>query len=116
MTEYDEQAIAAQPAKSYVRTCSMYFEYPIGGNFSLLQRREKAMFIGDEPQAPVFLDEFVVRRPADMGASFPLLNPETNEPLPGNPTLTYQELFVALFSFAWANMVAHDAELPAEGE
>jgi hypothetical protein len=112
MPEYREQAAAATETKSHIRTRSIYFEYPHDAPFSILQRRDLLHTYSDGSLRADFHDEFIVRPPESMQETFVLRNPQTNDPLPGSPTMTYQDLLVALFSFGWHTMEQHDA-LPA---
>lgn len=83
---------------SYTRGRSLYFENPLNSTPSLLVREERVINLIDS-----MLIEHAgeIRKVVDdLAVSFALRNPATNEVIPG-AAMTYQDLYVGLFSLYW---------------
>lgn len=108
MSDYRESSIAGT---SYTRGRSMYFENPKDSNPSLLVREETVINLADR-----VITEHAgeIRKVVDdLNVEFPLRNPATNEIIEGQ-TMTYQDLYVGLFSLYWSLALARDAEEAAK--
>lgn len=103
MSDYRETSVSGT---SYTRGRSLYFENPLGSNPSLLVREETVINLADR----------VITEPAgeirkvvtDLSVEFPIRNPATNEIIEGQ-TMTYQDLYVGLFSLYWHLALERDA-------
>lgn len=95
MTEYKESSVAGT---SYKRGRSLYFENPRNNIPALLIREELVTILTDreiiEPAGEI------LKNITDLSISFPLRNPQTNEIIE-NLSMTYQDLYVGLFSLYW---------------
>lgn len=107
MTDDYRQSTVAGTA--YQRARSMYFENPRGANPSLLVREERVTILADrEISEPA--GEINVTIPVEqMATEFQLRNPTNNEPVPDG-TMTYGDLYVALFSLYWHLAESRDAQ------
>lgn len=92
---------------SYVRGRSMYFENPRGGVPSVLIRLEEVTTLADGRVVTRDAGE-INKSFDDMNTSFNLRNPETNEVIQ-DATITYQDVFVSLFSAFWHLAEEHQA-------
>ena len=108
MSDYRETSVAGT---SYTRGRSLYFENPYNSTPSLLIREETIINLADR----------VITEPAgeirkvvdDLTVEFPLRNPATNEIIEG-ATMSYQDLYVGLFSLYWKLALDRDAAAQAE--
>jgi hypothetical protein len=108
MSDYRETSVAGT---SYTRGRSLYFENPYNSTPSLLIREETIINLADR----------VITEPAgeirkvvdDLTVEFPLRNPATNEIIEG-ATMSYQDLYVGLFSLYWK--LARDRDAAAQAE
>jgi hypothetical protein len=108
MSDYRESSIAGT---SYTRGRSMYFENPLGSPPALLVREETVINLADR-----VITEHAgeIRKVVDdLTVEFPLRNPATNEIIEGQ-TMTYQDLYVGLFSLYWKLALDRDAEIAAQ--
>jgi len=91
---------------SYQRGRSLYFENPRAATPSLLVREERVTILADR----------VIAEPAgeirkvvtDLSVAFPLRHPLTNDLIPGQQ-MTYEQLYVGLFSLYWHLAEERDA-------
>lgn len=94
---------------SYQRARSLYFENPKGGTPSLLIREERVTTLADR-EICEHAGEINISIPVEqMSTEFQLRNPTNNDPVP-NGTMTYGDLYVALFSLYWHLAEARDAQ------
>lgn len=108
--DYRETSVAGT---SYTRGRSLYFENPLGSAPSLLIREETVINLADR-----VITEHAgeIRKVVDdLGVEFPLRNPATNEVIEGQ-SMTYQGLYVGLFSLYWSLALNRDAEEAANAE
>lgn len=108
MADYRESSIAGT---SYTRGRSMYFENPANSSPSLLIREETVINLADR-----VITEHAgeIRKVVDdLSVEFPLRNPATNEIIEGQ-SMTYQDLYVGLFSLYWKLALDRDAEEAAK--
>lgn len=102
MAEYKESSIAGT---SYQRGRSMYFENPRLSTPSLLIREERVTILADreiiEPCGEI------LKTVDDLSVSFQMRNPQTNQLIEG-ATMTYQDLYVALYSLYWSLALERD--------
>lgn len=107
MAEYGEQIIDQVVITKYLRARKLEIDYPKGLSPSMRVDREWCVNTnGEESFEPG--DSFISSLPENMLEEFPLRNPLTNEIIP-EMTMSYQNLYIALFSFVWAVMEQHDA-------
>lgn len=109
MTDYRKTDVAGT---SHVRGRSLYFENPLGGTPAVLVREEQVTSLSDrvvcEPCGEIRKDV------TDLSVTFPVIDPQTNAPVSG-ATMTYQDLYVALYSLYWHLAQERDAwEPPAK--
>lgn len=110
MSDYRESSVTGT---SYTRGRSLYFENPLGSTPSLLIREETVINLTDR-----VITEHAgeIRKSVDdLSVSFPLRNPATNEIIEGQ-SMTYQDLYVGLFSLYWHLALARDAEEAAKAQ
>ena len=108
MADYRESSVAGT---SYTRGRSIYLENPLNSTPSMLIREETIINLADR----------VITEPAgeirksvdDLTVEFPIRNPATNEIIEGQ-TMTYQDLYVGLFSLYWKLALDRDAEVAAK--
>lgn len=108
MSDYRETSIVGT---SYTRGRSMYFENPHLSVPSLLVREETVINLADR-----VITEHAgeIRKVVDdLSVEFPIRNPATNEIIEGQ-TMTYQDLYVGLFSLYWKLALERDAEIAAQ--
>lgn len=108
MSDYRETSIAGT---SYTRGRSMYFENPLGSAPSLLVLEETVINLADR-----VITEHAgeIRKVVDdLSVEFPLRNPATNEIIEGQ-SMTYQDLYVGLYSLYWHLALDRDAEEAAK--
>lgn len=108
--DYRETSVAGT---SYTRGRSLYFENPLGSAPSLLIREETVINLADR-----VITEHAgeIRKVVDdLSVEFPLRNPVTNEIIEGQ-SMTYQDLYVGLFSLYWSLALNRDAEEAANAE
>lgn len=92
---------------SYQRGRSMYFENPLNGAPSVLVREERITNLGDKQIAEAAGE--IRKVVSDFTTTFQLRNPTTNEIIP-DATMSYQDLYVALFSLYWDLAEERDSE------
>ena len=103
MSDYRETSIVGT---SYTRGRSLYFENPANSNPSLLIREETVINLADRT---IYEPAGEIRKVVDdLSVEFPLRNPATNEIIEGQ-TMTYQDLYVGLFSLYWKLALDRDA-------
>lgn len=103
MADYRETSIAGT---SYTRGHSLYFENPANSNPSLLIREETVINLADRT---IYEPAGEIRKVVtDLSVEFPLRNPATNEIIEGQ-TMTYQDLYVGLYSLYWYLALERDA-------
>lgn len=103
MSDYRETTVAGT---SYTRGRSMYFENPLNSTPSLLVREETVINLADRT---ITEHSGEIRKVVDdINVSFPLRNPATNDVIEG-ASMTYQELYVGLFSLYWHLALERDA-------
>ncbi len=103
MSDYRESSVAGT---SYTRGRSLYFENPLNSTPSLLIREETVINLADRV---ITEHSGEIRKTVDdLSVSFPLRNPATNETIEG-ATMTYQDLYVGLFSLYWHLALERDA-------
>ena len=106
MSDYRQTAVTGT---SYTRGRSMYFENPSDGIPSLLVREEQVTTLADRT---LFEPCGEIRKAVtDFSVSFPLRDPSTSGIIPG-ATMTYQDLFVGLYSLYWHLAQERDAFIP----
>lgn len=103
MQEYRE---TTQSGSSYQRCRSMTFENPKGSPPSVYINEETIFNLGD--QTVVKPCNSINRTITDFSTVFQLKNPLTNDDIPG-ATMTYQDLYVGLFSLYWHLATERDA-------
>ena len=103
MPEYRETSVVGS---SYRRGRSLYFENPKGGTPSLYVREEQVTELADRE----IIEECgsINKSIDDLSVSFSIRNPQTNEVIL-NATMTYQDLYVGLFSLYWHLAEERDA-------
>jgi hypothetical protein len=91
---------------SYQRGRSLYFENPKDSAPSLLIREERVINLADR----VITEHAgeILKTVNDLSVEFQLRNPTTNELIP-TATMTYQDLYVALYSLYWHLAEERDA-------
>lgn len=95
---------------SYTRGRSLYFENPLNSTPSLLIREEVVTNLTDRV---IVESAGEIRKVVnDLSVSFPLRNPQTNEIIEG-ASMTYQDLYVGLFSLYWHLALERDAAVNA---
>lgn len=110
MSDYRETSIAGT---SYTRGRSLYFENPANSNPSLLIREETVINLADRT---IYEPAGEIRKVVtDLSVEFPLRNPLTNEVIEG-ATMSYQDLYVGLFSLYWHLALERDEEVAARVE
>jgi len=110
MADYRENSIAGT---SYTRGRSLYFENPANSTPSLLIREETVINLADRA---IYEPAGEIRKVVDdLSVEFPLRNPATNEIIDGQ-TMTYQDLYVGLFSLYWHLALERDEEVAARVE
>lgn len=106
MAEYRETNVTGS---SYQRGRSMYFENPKGSTPSLLIREERVTELADretfEPCGEI------LKTVNDLSVVFQIRDPQTNEVIEGQ-SMTYQDLYVALFSLYWHLAEERDNYVP----
>lgn len=110
MSDYRETSVAGT---SYTRGRSIYLENPLGSLPSLLVREETVINLADR-----VITEHAgeIRKVVnDLSVEFPLRNPATNEIIEGQ-SMTYQDLYVGLFSLYWHLALERDAAAQVEPE
>jgi len=103
MTDYCETNVTGT---SYKRGRSMTFENPHKGTPSLLIREENVINIGE--RCIYELAGEIRKSVDDFSVMFPLRNPQTNEMIPG-AEMSYEQLYVGLFSLYWHLALERDA-------
>jgi hypothetical protein len=107
MPDYRESSVAGT---QYQRGRGLYFENPLGAAPSLLVREERVINLTDrqivEPAGEI------LKRVEDMSVWFEVLDPTTN--IPTGETMTYQDLYVALYSLYWHLATERDGPAPPE--
>ena len=103
MSEYKETTVVGT---SYTRGRSLYLENPRNQPPSILIREETVTTLADrvitEPAGEI------LKVVEDLTVEFPLRNPATNAVIPGQ-SMTYQELYLGLFSLYWHLALERDA-------
>ncbi len=106
MAEYKESIAVGT---SYQRGRSLYFENPKSSVPSLLIREERITTLADrvitEPCGEI------LKTVDDLSVQFQMRNPQTNELIEG-ATMSYQDLYVALYSLYWALAIERDNAVP----
>lgn len=110
MSDYRETSVAGT---SYTRGRSLYFENPLNSTPSLLIREETVINLTDRM---ITEHSGEIRKVVDdLSVSFPLRNPQTNEVIEG-ASMTYQDLYVGLFSLYWHLALERDAKAAEEAQ
>lgn len=108
MSDYRQTEVAGT---SYTRGRSIYMENPLGSTPSLLVREETVINLADRV---ITEHSGEIRKVVDdLTVEFPIRNPATNEIIEGQ-TMTYQDLYVGLFSLYWSLALNRDAEEAAK--
>lgn len=103
MADYRETSVTGT---SYTRGRSLYFENPHNGTPSLLICEESVTNLADRT---IYEPAGEIRKVVDdLAVVFPLRNPATNEVIEG-ATMSYQDLYVGLFSLYWKLALDRDA-------
>ena len=102
MADYRESSVSGS---SYQRGRSLYFENPLDGIPGLLIREELVTLLGDRTIAEPAGE--IRKAITDLSVEFSLRNPATSLVVPG-ATMTYQDLYVALYSLYWHLAIERD--------
>jgi len=103
MGDYRETSVVGT---EYTRGRSMYFENPHNATPSLLVREETVTNLSGRT---IYESAGEIRKSvSDLSVKFPLRDPTTNEIIEGQ-SMTYQDLYVGLFSLYWHLALERDA-------
>lgn len=106
MTNYDSSAVGVP----YTRVPDLHIRYPSPNTARVACIEELAVKMADssvQRLAEAGCLEFEVK-PQDMLTAVPLVDPTTGQPLPGNPTVTYQHVMLCILAAVRANQRKRD--------
>lgn len=95
MANYKETTISGS---QYQRCWRVNIENPFEGTKEITFFEEQINVIGEDTITKMLSNVSKQLNETTAGISFPILNPETGEAIPEGTTMTYQDLYVALYS------------------